>query len=342
MGTILRIYGPGDVRYDEYEERELKLGEVRLKTLFSGISAGTELTHYRGTNPFRYKKWDEQKRIFYDYEDTGYYPRGTGYEEVGEVTEVGLNVSKIKTGDMIYGSWSHKSTHIIEEDAALHQKLPDGLEPIQGVFSQIGSIALNGILDAKVNIGETVAIFGQGVVGLICTQLAKLSGCRVIAVDLYNQRLQIARNMGADIILNPAECNIQEKIKELTGIGADVCIEASGSSNALNSCIKSCVYSGRVVALGFYQQEARGLYLGEEFHHNRISLICSQIGGISPDLTNRWNAIRLKRTIMDLQKENKLHLKELITHKVKFEEAQKIYELLIEKPREILQSVLCF
>ena len=295
MGTILKIYGPGDVRFDEYDERDLKPDEVRLQTLFSGISAGTELTHYKGTNPFRNKKWDEKKRLFFDYMDPDYYPRGTGYEEVGRIVETGNEVSKVHTGDIVFGAWSHKSTHIMDQMLAFENTLRPDLDPIQGIFSQIGSIALNGILDAQINIGETVAIFGQGVVGLICTQLAKLSGARVIAIDLFKERLEMAAKMGADIMLQPSDGKTYEAIKDITGIGADVCIEASGSSLALNDAIKSCSYSSRVVALGFYQSEARGLFLGEEFHHNRISIVCSQIGGMNPNLMNRWNMQRLKK-----------------------------------------------
>ena len=343
MGTVLKIYGPGDVRFDEYEERKLDTDEVRLKTMFSGISAGTELTHYRGTNPYRYNKWNEQKRIFDNVENSEYYPRATGYEEVGKVVETGANVTKIKIGDVVYGTWTHKSTHIMDENKALQNKLPDGLEPVKGIFAQIGAIAYNSILDAQINIGETVVISGQGTPGLICTQLAHLAGAKVIAVDLHELRLEKAKKMGADIIINPVENNVGETVKDITnGMGADVCIEASGSIEALRQSIKACAYSSRVVALGFYQNDASGLYLGEEFHHNRIEIVCSQIGGISPRLSNRWNIQRLYSTIMELQKENKLQLKELITHCVDFKDALKLYKIIDEHPTDILQGVLRF
>lgn len=343
MGKILRIYGPGDVRFDEYDERKLEPCEVRLKTLFSGISAGTELSHYRGTNPFRHRKWDEQKRIFNDYENPEYYPRGTGYEEVGEVAEIGSSVTKVKIGDVIYGAWTHKSTHVMDEDAALRNKLPDGLEPVKGIFAQIGAIAYNSILDAQINVGETVLISGQGTPGLVCTQLAHLAGAKVITSDLHEMRLQRSKSMGADIVINASEENVGEKVKNLTnGRGADVCIEASGSIDALGQSIKACAYSGRVVALGFYQNEADGLCLGEEFHHNRIDIVCSQIGGINPSLMYRWNIHRLHSTIMELQKENKLHLKDLITHWADFEDAAKLYKIIDEHPMDVLQGVLKF
>lgn len=343
MGTILKIYGPGDVRFDEYEERKLETCEIRIKTLFSGISAGTELTHYRGTNPYRHKKWNEQNRIFNNVENPEYYPRGTGYEEVGEVSEIGSNVTKVKIGDVIYGAWTHKSTHIMDENTASLKRVPEELEPIKGIFAQIGAIAYNSILDAQINVGETVLISGQGTPGLICTQLAHLAGAKVIAVDLHERRRELAKKMGADIVINPVDNNVGETVKDIThGMGADVCIEASGTVEALRQSVKACAYSSKVVALGFYQNDASGLYLGEEFHHNRIGIVCSQIGGINPSLTYRWNIQRLYSTIMELQKAEKLKLKDLITHCAEFKDAPSLYKTIDKHPTEVLQAVLKF
>src|SRR5690606_2590625 len=114
----------------------------------------------------------------------------------------------------------------------------------------------------------------------VAAQLAHLSGARVIAVDPLPGRLELARQLGADDVIEAegaAEC-----IKGLTaGRGADACIEISGASQALHEAIRACAYSSRVVAVGFYQGEPHGLLLGEEFHHNRVALVCSQISGIN-------------------------------------------------------------
>ena len=84
-------------------------------------------------------------------------------------------------------------------------------------------------------------------------------------------------------MLDPTAGSVAESIKSETGgRGADVCIEVSGAAPALAEAIRTVAYSSRVVAMGFFQGEARGLSLGEEFHHNRIELICSQISGVAP------------------------------------------------------------
>ena len=340
MGEMLRIHAPGDVRFDRYDEPALGATEVRIATLYSGISAGTELTHYRGTNPYRGKTWDADRRLFVPVPDPAYYPRGTGYEEVGAVSATGSAVRSVRKGDLVFGTWQHRSTVVMEESAAAENRLPDGLEPIQGIFSQIGSIALNGVLDAGIRLGEWLAVFGLGSVGLICVQLAKLSGARVIACDPLAPRRELAASFGADLAVGSA--GAAEAIKDATGGGADVCLEASGSPAALNEAIRSCAYQGTVVALGFYQGEARGVFLGEEFHHNRIRVVSSQIGGIQPALSARWNGARLVRTVMELQRDGRLHLRELITHRVPFRRAGEVYRLLAEDPSKVLQAVLCF
>src|SRR5690242_8203037 len=118
MGEILRISAPREIRFDSYPEPDLGPTQVRLQTLYSGISAGTELTHYRGTNPMRGRKFDEAHHIFTDAPDAAYYPRGTGYEEVGTVTDLGSDVRLLKRGDIVFGSWQHRSTWVMDQEQA--------------------------------------------------------------------------------------------------------------------------------------------------------------------------------------------------------------------------------
>ncbi|RIK39337.1 MAG: oxidoreductase [Chloroflexi bacterium] len=343
MGKVVRFAGPYQVEVADYPERELAVGEVRLATLYSGISSGTELTHYRGTNPYAHKQYDAANRLFRVAEPSRRYPRSSGYEEVGEVVEIGPGVEGVSLGDLVYGGWQHHSTHIMDGELARRQKLLPGLEPLQGIFSQIGKVALNGILDAQINLGEVVAIFGQGTPGLIATQLARLSGATVIAVDLFSRRLELAAELGADYVIDPQQTDPAEEIKRLTGSrGADVCLEVSGSSFALQAAIRSVAYSGRVVALGFFQGEARGLYLGEEFHHNRVQVICSQAGGVNQAYSYRWDASRLEKTIMTLQEQGRLRLREVISEIYPFEQASRAYERLDKDPADVIQLVLDF
>lgn len=344
MGKVLVIEGAKKITFWEYEERALESNKVRIKTLYSGISAGTQLTLYRGKSPFNTKVFDDEKRIFGKEEsnDLLYPSQGAwGYEEVGEVVELGSNVKNIKVGDIIYGTWGHRTTNIVTEEFALSHKLAEGMNTIIGIYSQMGCIALNAILDANIHIGETVAVFGQGVPGQIVAQLARLNGATVIAVDLDDSRLEMSKKLGAYLTLNPNKCDAAMEIKNLTGKGVDKAIEISGFSQALHEAIRSTIYNGRVVCSGFIAQEAKGLFLGEEFHHNRIQIVCSQIEDVNPSVSNSWNRLRMEKTIMKLAQTKQLDLESIITHVIPFEDAEKAYKLL-DQTTGCLQVVLKF
>ncbi len=345
MGQLLVFSAPYQPAYETYEDAPLAPDEVRIQTLYSGISAGTEMTYYRGTNPFINKRWDVAHKIFRPEENPTYpYPiRNLGYEEVGEVIEVGANVSEIPVGAYVFGTWGHRTHHVAPLSYALPRLMPQGLDPILGIFSHIGAIALNGVHDGGIRIGETVAVFGLGVLGQIVTQAARQSGAEVIAVDLHDQRLEMAKSLGAHHTLNAKREKVAEVIKDLTnGRGADVCFEVSGSTLALHEAIRAVAYSARVVAMGFFQGEAKGLYLGEEFHHNRINLVCSQISGPSPEQSYRWDKLRLWQSAIRLQATGLLNLRPLISHTASFENAAEFYELLDTAPDTVMQAVLEF
>jgi threonine dehydrogenase-like Zn-dependent dehydrogenase len=347
MGKVVTFFGPKDVGITDFEDRLLQPNEVRLKTLYSGISAGTELTHYRGSNVYLHKFWNETDRLFLtgDGATSKTYPiYGSGYEECGAVVELGSLVGKVKVGDIIYGTWQHRTLHIVSEDYAVNRLIPTGLDPILGIFSQMTAIAYNGILDAGIRLGETVAIFGLGVPGQICAQMAKRSGARVIGIDMIPMRLEMGKNQGwVDVALDGRRGLVAERIKAITNHnGVDVAFEVSGSYAALHEAIRSVVYSGKVISQGFYQGGGQSLFLGEEFHHNRINVICSQISGVSPELSNRWNVERMVHRGIELQAEGSLNFRPLITHKFSLEQVAEAYQLLDEHSDQAMQVVIDF
>lgn len=268
---------------------------------------------------------------------------GWAYEEIGEVAEVATDVNDVRLGELIYGTWGHRSSHIVTATFAREHRLSPALDPIVGIFSQMGCIALNAVLDAHIHVGETVAVFGQGVPGQLVAQLAKQNGATVIAIDLDDYRLEKSKAFGADYTINSGTCDVAKEIRALTGgRGADTVIEISGFAQALHQAIRSVVYNGRVVAAGFYQGQAEGLFLGEEYHHNRIQLVCSQIGAVAPELNNRWDRLRMEQTIFRLAEQGKLDLEGLVTRVVPFGEAAAAYEMLDRRTDNNLQVVLSF
>ncbi|MFL6732386.1 MAG: zinc-binding dehydrogenase [Sphingomicrobium sp.] len=341
----LVLNAPRELAFEPIEMRDLAPGEVRIKTLYSGISAGTELSQYRGTNPFMHRRWDEESRLFIDSEVPSWpYPvRNLGYEESGEIVEVGSAVMDLEPGQRVFGTWGHRTQHVADAAYARDRIIPEGADPRIGIFSHIGAVALNGVHDAQLRIGDVVAVFGLGVPGQIVAQAARASGATVIGVDPDADRRAHAKGMGAAHVLDPRNEAIANAIKEMTnGRGADACIEVSGAPPALAEAIRSVAYSARVVAMGFFQGEVAGLRLGEEFHHNRVQLVCSQISGVAAEASYRWSKPRLWRTAVELQHQGVLSLVPLITHSAGFDEAPALFARLDEGEPGLLQSVLEF
>lgn len=344
MGSMVSFTAPRIAEVVVEEPQPLADTEVRIRTLFSGISAGTELTAYRGSNPYLNKKWDEDDRLFVDGSTSFEYPvNGWGYEEVGEVAEVGSSVTAVHVGDRIWGTWGHRSETIQTEARAAARILPPSADPRIGIFSHIGAIAMNVILDADIHVGETVAVFGLGVPGQLVAQLARLNGARVIGVDGIAARRELASKLGAHEVLDASAGSVAERIRSMTGgRGADVCLEVTGNYRALHEAIRAVAYSSRVCVAGFMQGEGAGLRLGEEFHHNRVAVIASQISGVAPALQHRWNEYRLQTTAVELAVSGRLDVASLISHTMPVAEAGEAFRMLDEHLQDALQVVLSF
>ncbi|MFC0111487.1 zinc-binding dehydrogenase [Kibdelosporangium aridum] len=345
MPRVVQFTGPRRVELVDVPALALNRGEVRVQTQYSGISAGTELTAYRGTNPYLTRTWDPQRRLFTTNGD-GVHPNypitGWGYSEVGEIVEVAPGAPEdLRVGDTVWGIWGHCSEAVLPADKV--RTVPDGVDPLAASFARVGAVALNALLAAGLHLGELVAVFGQGVIGLLVTQMAIRSGVDVVAVDTLAPRRERAMGFGASLAVDPIADSAAERVREFNGgRGVDVAIEISGSYLALHEAIRTVTPGGRVVAAGFYQDEGRGLRLGEEFHHNRAELVSSQIGGVPATLSGRWDQNRLNETFLRLCARGVLNPVALVTHLLPPSRAAEAYQVLDASPADALQIVFDF
>jgi 2-desacetyl-2-hydroxyethyl bacteriochlorophyllide A dehydrogenase len=341
---IVQFPRPGSVELVDTDAEPLRPGTVRVATWYSGVSAGTELTAYRGTNPYLTSTWDSERRLFVPGEPSFGYPvRGWGYSEVGQVVEVADDVTVPSPGDVVHGIWGHRSEAVLPASALAWRVLPIGADPLIGTFARVGAIALNAVLAADVRLGEQVAVFGQGVIGLLATRLAVLSGARVLAVDAQPARLATATAFGADLVIDAAvPGGAGEWIRRETAGGADSAIELSGSDRALHEAVRSVVVDGVVAASGFYQGGAVNLRLGEEFHHNRVRIVASQISGVPAGLAGRWDQPRLVRTVMAQMMSGAVDATSLVTDIVDAADVAQVFERLDRGDPDVLQALLRF
>jgi 2-desacetyl-2-hydroxyethyl bacteriochlorophyllide A dehydrogenase len=304
-------------------------GEVRIRTIASAISHGTEMLVYRGEVP-------ADLPLDLPTLAGGFsFPIKYGYATVGHVLDAGAG--SLSPGDPVFVHHPHQDAFVVP--AELPVRLPDGLDPTVGLFLANVETALNVVHDAPLRLGETALVFGQGVVGLLVTQLLKLAGVdRVLVVEPLRKRRELALEVGADEAFEPGEDLRGRVLASTAGRGADVAVEASSSAAALQAALDAVATEGTVVVASWYGTKPVALSLGGHFHRGRVRLRSSQVGRVSPEVSSRWDLARRTETVLGLLP--RLRLKELVSHQIPFEEAPKGYRLVDENPDEVVQVVL--
>jgi 2-desacetyl-2-hydroxyethyl bacteriochlorophyllide A dehydrogenase len=305
---------------------------VRIETIASAVSAGTEMLVYRGEVP------EDLPLDLPTLEGSYRFPIKYGYAAVGKILDKGPDVEHLSPGNSVFVHHPHQE--VFNVSAKIPVRLPDGVDPPLGVFAANLETALNVVHDTPVRLGETALVFGQGVVGLLVARLLKLAGADpVLAVDPLEKRRRLALTAGADGVFGPED--LGERVMEITGgRGADVAVETSGSGAALQSAIDAVATEGTVVVASWYGTKPVTLALGGRFHRGRVKLRSSQVGRLNPELSPRWDRDRRMNTVLGLLGE--LNLRDLISHRIPFERAPEAYRLLDERPEEAVQVVFTY
>ncbi len=309
-------------------------GEVRIEALFSGISHGSEMMVYCGEAPSGLAL----DATFPTLQGRFSFPVKYGYASVGRVVDAGSGVSGLAEGDLVFAFNPHETCYTVPATVVI--RLPREPDPRIGIFAANVETALNSLLDAAPRLGERVVVIGQGVVGLLITQLVRKAGASlIITSDLYEKRRQLSLSAGADVALDPSAESLAERVSALTGgVGADVVIEASGQPRALDDAIAAAAHEGRVVVVSWYGTKRAELNLGGDFHRKRLTLKSSQVSNLDPSLAPRWTILR--RRELAVRYLGELLLDELISHMLPFDRAAEAYRLIDEQPGEVIQVAL--
>ena len=211
--TIRKIVFTGLRRASVGTEPARAIGprEARIRTVLSGISRATEMNIDRGDAAFFERSFDPRLGLFLDQQEgTWSYPIEFGYENVGRIEEVGADVTQSAISDTVVTYQPHQDERIVDLDSrdilmgdmvpAL--PLPEGLTPEHGVFVPLLGVAPNALLDAQMLLTQTLAVLGAGVVGLLATQIYRLSGAgQICVVEPMETQRRVARGLGADDVL---------------------------------------------------------------------------------------------------------------------------------------------
>ena len=328
------------IAFRDYEEPVLKPTDVRIRAILSGIKHGTEMALYRGKTPFLTGQFDPEYRMFMDRNGGSFYPINLGSWLVGEVIETGAAVTQFKVGDLVHGEMPHRPTNVRDEKQVF--PLRAGMKPETALFTDPTIFALVAVHDAQIKVGDRVAVFGLGALGLMAVQIARLNGAEsVFAVDTINERLELARQVGVDAVFNARETNAALEIKKLTGKkGVDVAIEISGAYPGLQSAIESVHVCGRIVAASYYSGK-EPIQLGAEWHHNRPTLISSMpVWGMPHRCYPMWDLRRVQETALRLLETGRLITDLMIGRRFAYENAAEAYRFIDEHPDQTLKTLL--
>jgi NADPH:quinone reductase-like Zn-dependent oxidoreductase len=336
-GRTVRVVATGEVDCHTYTVAPLAEGFVRVRTVRSAISPGTELTYVgrAGTNPYLRRRWDPELRLFVDGAPSAPYPIVFGYRAAGIVVESATD--RVPVGARIFGKWRHTEFVALSAADAQAQLLSDELSLDDGLdLAHMLPIAINAVAFAEGgHAGGPAVVFGCGPVGLLTAQVARATGATAVyAIDRLAPRLEIARSVGLEPI--QADGDVAARVKRAHGAdGIAVAFECSGSVAALHEATRVVRRRGTVVALGFYQGDAAGLRLGEEFHHNGVAIRSGQIGNLHPS----FDPVTLRARAIELARSGAVACGRLPRLELPVEQAAEAFAAL-RRPADVLQVAL--
>lgn len=276
----LVTYGPYDYRYEDYPKPMVNDGEMLIKVKGCGICAGDIKAYHGGI------------RIWGTSSENRYIetPCIGGHEFYGEVVEKAADVTGIEIGDNVVSEqivpcnqceFCHGGTYwmctrsavygfkqyanggfaeyLLLSKGSINHKVPEGFSPDQSVLIEPIACGMHAVERAMVTHEDVVVVAGLGAIGLSMVNMLSLSLPKmIIGIDVKDTRLLMGKKFGADVVLNPLQCDVIDEIKKLTGgIGCDVYIEASGSPKSVSQGMDSLKNLGRYVQMGVFAEEVK-------------------------------------------------------------------------------------
>jgi alcohol dehydrogenase len=344
------FHGKDQIRVEEVEKPRAGAGEAVIRVTLTTI-CGTDLHIVRGEYPVK----------------PGLI---IGHEPVGVIEELGAGVTGYEIGDRVLvgaitpcgqcnaclsghlsqcghgegyealGGWrfgnkingAQAEYLLVPHAQANMAKIPAELTDEQVVLlADIASTGLSGAESAQIKIGDSVVVFAQGPIGLCATAGAKLMGAAlIIGVDGDSNRLSIARQLGADVVLDYREVDVVAEVRKLTGGGADVSIEALGTQQTFEGSLRCLRPGGTLSSLGVYSGKLEVPYdafaagIGD---HRIVTTLCP--GGKE----------RMRRLI-EIVRHGRLDLTPLLTHTFPLDEIVEAYKLFGERRDGVLKVAI--
>ena len=322
-GRRLSFVAPQRVEIEPVELPELEPGALIVRTLYSGISTGTELLGYRGLlDP----DLPLDERIG-SLGGTFRYPFAYGYSCVGEVER---SAGSVPRGSLVFAFHPHQDRFVTGADDVV--PLPAGTDPRLATLLPYLETGLQLRLDAGPVAQETVALLGLGVVGVVTALLLQRAGATVVAADPSGDRRELAASLGI------AACTPEELRSRLPSRGVPLLLELSGSPTALAGGLDLLAHEGVALVGSWYGRQPVELPLGGAFHRRRLTIRSSQVSTIPAAQSGRWDVGRRRQVAVALLGE--LPLGALATTEFPFDEAPAAYRALDSREPGVVHVAL--
>lgn len=309
------LYGPHDWRIEEIDSPKFGDDELLITIKACGV-CHSELHQWQEKIP----ELD--------------YPRFIGHEASGIVKSVGKNIKKFKEGDRV-ALWIFGKGFAEEVTVKENQVFPiaDDISFEEALAEPI-SCTTNGLLKTNVQFADTVALIGTGFMGLILLQQLKHQGIsKLIAIDIREEMLNKAKQLGADIVLNPTKVDVPKEIQKLTdGKGVDVAFEVGGVQQTLDMLSQITRMEGKIVIFGYHPGKRVINDLG---YWNWMAYDI-----INGHFRNMNTILDGSRRGMDMVNTKKIDMKTLVTHKYKLNDIEEAFMAAKNKPEGFIKAVV--
>jgi len=311
------LYGPHDFRIEDRPKPALKDDMCLIQVKACGVC--TSEIH----------QWDHKIEGLE-------YPRFIGHEVSGKIIEVGKKVKDYKVGDHV-AVWTDKEGYadVLSVHTRYLSPIVDDI-PFEYALSEPLSCTTNAVIKADIQLGDSVALVGTGFMGLILLQQIKLRGSsKIITIDIRDDMCNLAKNLGADVVINPNIENPINKIKEFTnGNGVDVSFEVGGTQSTLDLAASLLRMEGKLVIFGYHPGMRKITDLG---YWNWMAYDI-----VNAHFRDLHIILRGARLGMKLLNTKKIDMAPLITHTYPIEKIEDAFIAAKDKPKGFVKSVIVF
>ena len=366
MKIVVLDLKTGEISVEDIPIPKVKPNTLLVKTHYSAVSLGTEIRTIRFARRSLIGKARERPDLFKQVlesvkkgglletftkvQERLNMPFPLGYSIAGEVVDVGEDVHDFAVGDKVACSGSEYAFHAEYNNIPemMCVKIPSSVDLKEASFVAIGSIAIHGIRNSQVSFGETVAVIGLGLVGLITIQILKEIGVRPIGIDVDRRKIEIAKSLGIQYSFERNDPGIEEKILELTGgngVDAVIITASTKSPDPINLAGRIARDKARIVMVGdvgtafereIYYQKELNLVVSRSYGPGRYDPTYEKQGIDYPIGYVRWTLRRNMEEYINLLAERKINMTKIITNIFRVEEAPKAYEKILKPDRNDL------